>query len=397
MDWSTHNEYIVCFGRNVAGDSVSVKIKGISFPFYISVSQWDQMKLQAVMGYLKRKQVKYTPVHRKIFDCLLSDDLQDKTFKFIRVDCKNIIDFYTWRKKFKHGFNTDSGFNVSPCNLFNAHIKPLLMFFHIHGFQANGWFNIYRYQTCAKFSSSDYDIEVDISNLNPIIDCKEKSRFRIASFDLETEGTDPHAIRKKNEQEQDTKVFQVGITFKELYNDESQQKVLLSLQECADIEGTIVKWYKTEKELIQGTIDTLLEYDFDILTGYNTFGFDNSFLFERAKIHGLGNEFRRLNRIPSRDDKILRDKMSGKGEGFQTQRIFNMAGRVQMDLLPIFRKSFKLDKYSLSFVSQTFLNDDKVDLPYQKMFELWNDGKGSPADLAIIGDYCVRFGRFCFA
>ncbi len=49
-----------------------------------------------------------------------------------------------------------------------------------------------------------------------------------------------------------------------------------------------------------------------------------------------------------------------------------------------------MDKYSLSFVSQTFLNDDKVDLPYQKMFELWNDGKGSPADLAIIGDYCVK-------
>ena len=383
LDWSIQNENIICFGRDTEGASISVKIKNVKFPFYVSVGQFDQVKLMNLIKYLKSKKVNFQPTTRKIFDCRLNNNLEDKIFKFIRIDCKNVIDFYCWRKKFKNGFQ-DEDFRISSCELYNAHIKPLLMFFHMYGFQANGWYNVYRFQQTDKYySSTEINIETSYSNLNLIENCKEKSRFKIASFDLETEGTDPGG---------DKRMFQVGITFKELYNDKSETRVLLSLHECDPIKDTIVESFKTEKELILGTIETLLEYDFDILTGFNTFGFDNNYIYKRAKLYNIEHEFKRLGRISSSfSDKIVNEKMSGKGEGFQPQCYFNtMTGRVQMDLLPIIKKNYKLQKYSLSHISQTFLDDDKVNLSYEKMFELWDKGKGSPESLAIIGEYCVK-------
>ena len=382
LDWGTLNENIIMYGRTIPeGKSIAVKINGCTFPFYVLASQWPAQQLREISGHLRSKRVKFGFVKRKVFNCRLEDTgdgIDDKKFKMLRLDCKNIIDFYSWRKKFQHGFS-EFGLQVKPCTLFNAHIKPLLSFFHINNMSSTGAYEVYRYQDTQKFSTSEIDIEVDISNLNKS-ETLENAKIVIASYDIESEGTTF----------EDKAVFQIGITFKTLMDDTTQQPVLLSWKECAPIEGTIVKSYKTEKDLILGYIDTMLEYDPDIITGFNTFGFDNEFLYGRAAMHHIEDEFKRLSRTKTFERKILNDKMSGKGEGFLKTFYFNWQGRIQMDLLPIFRKNFKLDAYSLSHISQTYLQDDKVNLDYQDMFDLWDKGRGSPEDLAIIGEYCVK-------
>ena len=54
------------------------------------------------------------------------------------------------------------------------------------------------------------------------------------------------------------------------------------------------------------------------------------------------------------------------------------------------RKNYKLDGYSLSAVSQHFIDDDKVDLPYQMIWEIWNKGDNTPKDMQKLGIYCIQ-------
>ena len=386
IDWTTFQENVVCFGRTLEGKSVAIKIRGTYFPFFINVSKWDNYKIKQVLAYLKNNSVKHSTVKRKQFDCRLkiTEDgtgLEDISYNFIKIEAKNVIDFYTWRKKFRFGLQLPSGFEIGPCELFNAHYVPILMFFHETNFQTNGWYGSYRYsKPQRKFSTCDIELELDLSHLNNYKDYKERSKIVVASYDLETEGTDP---------EKDA-IFQVGITVKTLYDDTTIKKYMLNIGESLPIEGVEVVAYKNECELLQGTIDTLAKIDFDVLTGYNIFGFDNNMFFERAKKYDIENGFRKWNRVKSTQNHIVREKMSGKGEGFQTQRFFNIEGRVQMDLLPIMRKNYKLDGYSLSAVSQHFIDDDKVDLPYQMIWEIWNKGDNTPKDMQKLGIYCIQ-------
>lgn len=380
LDWSLYENNIVCFGRDINGKSISIKIRGCNFPFYINVSKWNTEKIRLVLNHLKLNRIKTKLVKRRIFGCILKEEnntLMDTKTKFIKVENSNSKDFYIWRRNFKNGFDID-GFKLEPCRLYNTQIKPELMFFHIHGFSCNGWFNIYRYNTCKQFSNSDINLEIHVNNLNEIENCKEKSKYIIASYDIETEGTTFEIDR----------VFQIGITFKDYYRN-IETRVLLSLNKCGDVEDTIVKSFDTEEKLMKGFVDTLLEYDFDILTGFNTFGFDNNFIYQRLNMLGCSDYLKKLSRIPSFGD-VMYSKISGKSNGYGNQHTFNIIGRVQMDVMKIIYSNYKLSSYSLSNISKKFLKDDKIELPYKEMFRLWDKGKGSPKDLAIIGEYCVK-------
>ena len=65
-----------------------------------------------------------------------------------------------------------------------------------------------------------------------------------------------------------------------------------------DIEGAEIECYKKEKHVLLAWQKLIQREDPDIIIGYNIFGFDYSFLFDRALEHGDGcvEKFLKLTR-----------------------------------------------------------------------------------------------------
>ncbi|MEK6264741.1 MAG: hypothetical protein N2B06_08240 [Clostridium sp.] len=393
LDWQFVKNDIYCFGRTVDNSSITIKLKGVIIPFYINVQQKSNEEINYIINYLKNRGKLFSLVCRKIFGCNLNygiNGLEDKMYNFIRIDCNSIIDFYVWRKRFTYGFKDiidGKSWNFGIHKLYNANLKPLLTIFHNYNIMVHGYFKLEKYVYSNDPANSAINVDININDLTPLesTEIPNNPHLKIASFDIESEGTNPNVDR----------VIQIGITLYDIYDPvETNIKYLLSfspLRPCGDIPDITVINYKKEKDLIIGFIDLLSKSDFDVITGYNIFGFDLKFLYKRAELFGIQTRFLHWNRVLSDDFKgVLQCKGSGKGEGFNEQYYLSLNGRIQMDLLPIMRKNFKCDRYTLSFVSQEFLNDDKIDLSYKQMMQLWNRGKGSTGDLAIIGEYCVK-------
>ena len=64
----------------------------------------------------------------------------------------------------------------------------------------------------------------------------------------------------------------------------------------------------------------------------------------------------------------------------------DMTGRISFDLFLYIKNNFKLGSYKLNSIANEFLGETKVDLPYQQLFDLFDEGK--PSGLKKINVYC---------
>lgn len=148
-----------------------------------------------------------------------------------------------------------------------------------------------------------------------------------------------------------------------------------------------VECYNTEKEVLLAWRRLIKDTDPDVLTGYNIFGFDFKYLWDRAEVLGVLEEFRDLGRIRMYPENLVEKKLVSSGLGDNLLYYIPMTGRVLVDLLKVVQSGgYRLPIYKLDFVCNHFLNKRKNDLPPQKIFIYQ---KGSDTDRATIARYCL--------
>ena len=130
-----------------------------------------------------------------------------------------------------------------------------------------------------------------------------------------------------------------------------------------------------ERNVILGWADEILNTNPNLITGYNIFGFDYSFIWERAKeLHcqkELGYLLSKLSHRPS----FLEDKtLSSAGLGHNELKFLNMPGRIQMDLFKIIQRDHNLVSYKLDYVSGHFITG-KISETRLEVMENKNDTK----------------------
>jgi DNA polymerase elongation subunit (family B) len=79
---------------------------------------------------------------------------------------------------------------------------------------------------------------------------------------------------------------------------------------------------------------------------------------------------------------ILESSAMGQNELFR----FDMSGRCVFDLYLHCKNNYKMGSYSLNNVAKKFVNDQKIDLPYEEMFRLYKTD--NPKDKATVAKYC---------
>ena len=163
----------------------------------------------------------------------------------------------------------------------------------------------------------------------------------------------------------------VGTTFLRYGEEEPYLNHCIAKDTCDDlpqVKNSVIESYKTEKEVMLAWSKLIREEDPDIVIGYNIFGFDYSFMYERAEELDCVEKFMLLSR--NKGESCLSSKWKDKKEvkGLESNTIFiasgqhdinyvKMPGRLQIDLYNFFRREYQLIKYKLDYVSGYFIGD----------------------------------------
>ncbi|XP_059410509.1 DNA polymerase delta catalytic subunit isoform X2 [Carassius carassius] len=151
--------------------------------------------------------------------------------------------------------------------------------------------------------------------------------LRVLSFDIECAG------RKGvfPEPEIDP-VIQIASMVQRQGEKEPFIRTVFTLQSCASIVGSQILCFTQEKLLLQSWAEFVRTVDPDIITGYNIQNFDLPYLLNRAATLKV-SLFPYLGRVWG-SKSVLRDStFQSKQMGRRENKIVNMEGRVQFDLL----------------------------------------------------------------
>ena len=184
------------------------------------------------------------------------------------------------------------------------------------------------------------------------------------------------------------KIIQIGVTVNRFGSDEIIYKQMISLNDCDDIEGVEVKCCKTEADLLLYWKRLMTKLNPDIIIGYNIWGFDIEYLWDRSKELGINSKFRKgLGRIRNRTCNLIEQKLASSALGENFFKLFEMDGVVCIDLYKVMQKDYKLDSYKLDNVASIYIGEKKDDLKPNEIFEKF---KGNSADRCVIAKYCIQ-------
>ena len=184
------------------------------------------------------------------------------------------------------------------------------------------------------------------------------------------------------------KIIQIGTTTHIYGSDKIVYKNIITLDTCDLIDDCDVVACNTEKELLIKWKELMNELNSDIVTGYNIFGFDMPYIWDRAKELGILEEYSiGWGRLITRKTSLVEQKLSSSAMGDNILRYIDMDGVVLIDLLKVMQREQKLDSYKLDNVASIFLGDNKNDLKPQEIFAKF---KGDSKDRCEIARYCIQ-------
>ena len=382
--------FINLYGRTQDEKSVILRVENFKPYFFIELPEdWKTSNIEAFItllnDHLSRKKTNATILNddeynedegykRQIIYKFVKKHkargfTAGKLFPFLVFFFDDTYTFKTLEKVFNEDIPCASGNpykGKKKFQIYESNIEPYIRFNHIINTDTCGWIKINNYETEDKEYTDIYAI-ADYSELERY-ESKNTAKFKILSFDLEcysADGSFPIASNLENP------IIQIGCVFQKYGEKDSYKRVMLSLKKCDQFNDVEVFSYETEVEMLLAFKDLIRKEDPDIITGYNIFGFDNEYLYERVKLFDIESDFCQLGRYMGFEDKkskFLVKNLSSSALGDNVLKFFEMNGRVQIDLLKVVQRDHKLDSYKLDRVAEHFINQDIIKFDGDKIY-----------------------------
>lgn len=369
----TIKKYVIrIYGTTKDNKKIFVKVKNYTPYFYVEIPKhWSKQKVQILIDTVKKEVTKYKS---ECVNSLKTWELVDKNifweftnykiFTFVRLIFHSYEGFRAYERVFNRTIkNILLDTKPKKYKLFESNIEPMLRCMHIRKINAVGWIKISggKYNFFSSLnnpSTNEICIYTDWTNLDPIDD-KTIAPLIVAAFDIEctsSDGTFPQPQRDGD------KVIQIGTTFSRYGEDECFYKHIITLGSCDNIEGVDVESYNNEVKVLLAWTELIKRTNPDIVTGYNIFGFDYKYLEERAKKLGCYNSFSKLGRIKNEISPFINKELISAAMGDNKLYYYAMQGRVQIDIMKVIMRDFKLGSYKLDNVAAEFIKDEIVDI-----------------------------------
>lgn len=286
--------------------------------------------------------------------------------------------------------------------------SPILKMTAIRKIPLSGWISVIGKEIKINKESTFREIACDYKNLNPV-DINSVPRPLILYFDGEMNSKNISAM--PNFKLKEDVVFQIGCIISRNIQFDSKnnkyRKILLTLGSVQRFNtlskrlNTIINKYlndknnfeirsfKNEAKLLLGFRDLINEINPNIIAGYNIFGFDIEYLYERAKYNGIENEFLKFSCIPKIPSYVYdKDKWESKAYGKQNIIRIVSEGRLFIDILPFIQRNYKLVNYKLDTVAKYFKVGAKDPLKPKDIFRCYREYTSQ--SLFCCGSYCIQ-------
>lgn len=187
------------------------------------------------------------------------------------------------------------------------------------------------------------------------------------------------------------KTVQIGLSIRKFGDTESYANYMLTYDPtgtCDKINTATTESYKSEEDLLMRFNEIIIQEDPEIITGWNTDGFDTPWLFKRAEELGITEEFNFMSRMTEYQSVLKEKQVKGPTGELIKKEYVDIPGRIQMDMLPLVQKGFNLDSYKLDNVSATFINGKIKSLEYDETKNVTKIMTNSTSGLTV-GNYIV--------
>lgn len=222
---------------------------------------------------------------------------------------------------------------------------------------------------------------LDLIAHEPVGEWSKMAPLRIMSFDIECAGRKgifPEANYDP--------VIQIANVVTKYGEKKPFVRNVFCLDTTSSIVATHVLEFGKEEEMLMSWRNFLEEVDPDIITGYNISNFDFPYLLDRAR-HLKVKGFEYWSRIPTMRSVSKETNFSSKQMGNRDTKATNTNGRLQLDLLQLIQRDHNLRSYTLNSVSSQFLGEQKEDVHYTMITELFN---GTPESRRRLAVYCLK-------
>lgn len=402
-------QYTITFcGVTDDGKSIGVSVRDFYPYFYVKIpNNWFEAHITTFKSFCESKLIHDFDGGLKIIRegkrKILYPFTDNKNFRFLKLE------FYEWaamkkvyyaiRRKVTYGLLKKQKLDV-----YEANIDPLLRFGHISEINMAGWVKLKGegFVQSNELTKCQMNVKMKQTKFIEPFESMEIAPIVIASFDIEC---DSKATRTRNAHLYPQEKAKCRPVFPDFKNRDDQVKIICTTFKVFNTDTVLrhaIVWGETddpdsadivvrcnsERELFEQWIEMVKDYDPDILTGYNLFGFDDNYMWYRmTTFYKMDTEIQELSRIKN-VEVILKDaQLITAAYGTQYFKIFDIPGIYKIDLYVYMKREEKLDSYKLDKVAEHFLGLNKIDLPPLDLFYYMN---GTPQQMSQCVEYCVQ-------
>ena len=409
---------IRAYGWNENNDSVYCCINDFNPFFWIELPEeieWTETKISLLCNHLKTLNksdglkpvtISYVNRHKLYYANIQKINIngkvsyQNKKYPFIQVSFRSQEALNRFSYVCKRPINHPSLGKISlKPHCFEASITPILKLFAAQNIPSSNWINCSGVLVPEDERESTRKYEYIVSFRTMIgLSTEEQTKLPIVyptilSFDNEAYSNVETAMPKA--EKPTDKVFMIAATVvSSKENKKLTKKYLLYLNEKSNyplkhIEEVEVRNFKNEGDLYVGLTDLIKETDPDVVMGYNIFGWDIKYMYDRSTtlLNNL-SEFDMMGCIYGKHSPLKNISWESSAYGKQDLNFFEAEGRLFIDLLPLIKRNYKLSNYRLETVCDEFLKTNKDPIKPKDIFKAWRE---KDIDLLTsVGKYAVQ-------
>ena len=369
---------------------------------------WNSAKAQLVGNKIDELTGNSKPLSKvflmkkRLYRAYFDEKGNRKKFPYLFVSFSNKNDIKVLSYRLRSALHV-VGLGAIKLKIHESDADPILQLVCCRSIPTAGWvkFTGDRVPDEEKITLCDQEYMVKWKTLFPV-DRNDVPKPKVMGFDIEVNSTNPSAMPKA--EKPGDKVFQISCVIHRVGDSqEKYQKYLLTLGDPdPEIVGkdVIISKFNTEAALLVEFTEMIRRHNINLITGYNILGFDIPYMIARAKLHMCIFNFDRqgFHKTAHSKEKII--KWSSSAYKNQEFEFLDAEGRVFIDLLPLIRRDFKFNSYSLKTVSEYFVGETKDPLGPKGIFKCFRIGiqrnqdgvyeKRARKAMAIVGKYCVQ-------
>lgn len=345
----------------------------------------------------------------------------NKLFPFVKITVSSLQLFYRIRNLFvnKAGYpelkNNKYLFGIPPV-VYESNIDPMLRFIHEKNISPCDWLVVRNGMSCVDTAQKEWAVDCESTDIFPS-DYEKSAPFTIASWDIECYSyTGEFPIPKRSWDTMLESCTSIDTTMKYISTKVPSKMILTSLEviqktleenytksfsskllpkilkdhliiggdpviqigtilskgpllekhlfafpDCSPIEDSIVHVFPDESTMLSGWFEWMTQINPDILIGYNVFGFDENYIWNRLeelKLTSSDSIIHSFSRLRSTGSQMeCKEKfLSSSALGDNFMHIWTTHGRLQIDLYHYIRRLAVLPSYKLDSVVKYYMS-----------------------------------------